>query len=149
MSSACAVDLIKHRQLQIAHFGLTPFENQMYWSAQTHCFLLILKLIQRCRMKIQDRFIPHPRLYLGKHISVQHLTPCNKLNKCQLTLLTFQGWWVLGMDPSALVLRGEGNSPVLEQSLSSALPSHWGTGWWGRTAIPGSHSAGRFSSGWG
>lgn len=49
--------------------------------------------------------------------------------------------------PTALVLRGEGNSPVPEQSLSAALASHWGTGYWGRTTILGSRSAGRFSSG--
>lgn len=57
MSSACAAHLIKHRQQQIAHFGLTTSENQMYWSAQTHHFLLTLKLIQRCRIKVQDRSV--------------------------------------------------------------------------------------------
>lgn len=57
---------------------------------------------------------------------MQHLTLCNKLTKCQLTLLMFQGWWVLGLDPAApiaLVLRGEGNSPFPEQSLGAALAS--------------------------
>lgn len=100
----------------------------MYWSAQTHHFL---KLIQRCRMKVQDRSVSLAQDCTWENtISVQHLTVCNKLSKCQLTLLMFQGWWVLGMDPTApiaLVLRGEGNSPFLEQSLSAVLALHWGT----------------------